>query len=192
MIAPSKRSDFIHVREVLQSYEGRMHSVHQRWLAQHNMLMIPNELRIYSVAHSETREWRIDVVFFQEWVRRLTWAEVLIVWETKTVIGPHGPIMTQRTLLGILGWRLRLHFFHRGDEEGYHSHPRGFVSVCLVGSYREHLWPNSWRTVRPGTVTVRKPSDAHNVTPLKFPCITLAITTPVIAEWRKFKAGGDR
>lgn len=125
--------------------------------------------------------------FLAEWLRRLTWAEALIVWQRKTVVGPHGPIMTQLTILGLLGWHLRLHLFHRGDEEGYHTHPRGFISVCLFGAYREHLLPNTWRIVRPGTVTVRGPADAHNVEPIGLPCVTLAVTTPVIADWRKFR-----
>jgi len=93
--------------------------------------------------------------------------------------------MSQFTILGIMGFSLRIHSFYEGEEE-YHSHPRHFVSVGLVGSYREKLMSGFERIIKPGTFTFRKATDTHNVTPIKLPCITLALTTPVIRQWEKF------
>ena len=119
------------------------------------------------------------------WMRQ----DFLRICRTNVVKGPDGPIMSQLTLFGIFGFHLRIHRFYRGDGELFHTHPRGFVSVCLVGSYHERLCPDGERLVKAGTVTIRKASDAHNVTPVKFPCVTLAITTPVINKWRKLTEG---
>lgn len=93
--------------------------------------------------------------------------------------------MSQRTVIGLFGFHLRIHRFFRGDGDLYHTHPRGFVSLCIAGSYRERLCPSAERIVRPGTITLRKAADAHNVTPIEFPCTTIAVTTPVINKWRK-------
>lgn len=129
--------------------------------------------------------------FLRAWAAHWQWGELLVIWSRKVVKGPEGPIMTQLTLLGVAGWHLRLHLFHRGDGELYHSHPRGFISVCLRGAYREKLCevPGD-RLVQPGTITVRRATDRHNVEPVSFPCVTLAITTPVIRKWEKSPCGG--
>ena len=123
--------------------------------------------------------------FINEWRRRLTRREWLVIARKNDVAGADGVLMTQWTLIGILGWNVRVHVFHRGDSEGFHSHPRGFVSVGLLGAYVEELRNGEVRLVSRGVVTVRGPSDEHRVTPIRFPCVTLAITTPVIANWQK-------
>lgn len=115
------------------------------------------------------------------WLRQ----DMLRIWRSNIVMGPEGPIMSQLTVIGLFGVHLRVHQFFRGDGEAYHTHPRGFVSVCLMGSYLERLCPSGERLVRPGTLTLRRARDAHNVTPVQLPCVTLAITTPVISRWRK-------
>lgn len=114
--------------------------------------------------------------------------ELLIFNKRKAVLGPSGPIMTQHTLLGLMGWHLRIHHFHLPDEEGFHDHPRHFASVCLRGSYSE-TFPNqvSERIVKKSDFTFRHAETAHNVRPVELPCSTLAITTPVIRQWHKFK-----
>ncbi len=109
------------------------------------------------------------------------------LWSWNVVTGPKGPIMSQLTLIAVLGFHFRLHFFHQGDKEGFHTHPRAFVSVCVRGAYRERLWTHGERLVKFGTVTVRRASTAHNVEPLRLPCVTVAFTSPVINRWRKFK-----
>lgn len=104
----------------------------------------------------------------------------------KTITGPHGPIMTQFTLVAVFGFHLRIHVFHRGDGELYHSHPRHFVSLGLCGEYVERFcFSSQERWVHFGVLTFRKATDRHNVTPVKFPCMTLALTTPVVRQWDK-------
>ena len=130
------------------------------------------------------------IQFLLAWWKHFTWREVIVLLQKKTVRNEDGnPVMTQFTIVGILGFHLRIHSFIRGDGDSYHSHPRGFVSICLLGSYCEKLYPSGERLVRPGTITVKKPEDAHNVTPIKLPCITIAMTTPVLRKWTKFKQG---
>lgn len=126
--------------------------------------------------------------FLRAWWKHFTWREVIVLFQEKTVRDENGnPVMIQFTLLGILGFHIRVHSFIRGDGVNYHTHPRGFISLCIRGSYWENLYPSGKRIVRVGTFTIKKPSDAHNVTPIKIPCLTLAVTTPVIKEWNKFK-----
>jgi hypothetical protein len=119
----------------------------------------------------------------------LTWREILVLGQRKVVKGPEGSIMTQLTLIGMLGFHLRLHFFHRGDGEMFHSHPRSFLSVCVSSAYRELVrGVPGQRVVTRGTITVRRATDVHNVEPFAFPCVTIAVTTPVIRQWEKFPA----
>lgn len=114
--------------------------------------------------------------------------ELFIFNKRKVVSGPNGPIMTQHTLLGLIGWHVRIHHFHLPDEEGFHDHPRHFASICLRGIYAESFpTTEEIRIVKPGDLTIRKAETAHNVQPVELPCSTLAITTPVIRQWHKFK-----
>jgi hypothetical protein len=128
------------------------------------------------------------IAFIRAWWKHLTWKEVIVLLRKKTVCDEGGnPVMTQFTILGVLGFHLRIHWFSRGDGDSYHTHPRGFVSLCIRGSYHERLYPVGERIVRMGTITMRKPKDAHNVTPIKLPCVTLVVATPVLRQWSKFK-----
>lgn len=125
--------------------------------------------------------------FLRAWFTYLKWPEVIQLFRINRVRGPEGPIMTQVNVLGLLGFALRIHFFFRGDGDEFHSHPRGFVSVGLLGSYKERLYPDGERIVRPGVITVRRADEAHNVTSLKFPCVTLALVAPVTRKWEKIQ-----
>lgn len=50
-----------------------------------------------------------------------------------------GPYLTRWTILEISGWSLKLHMFHRGDEDrDLHDHPWTFWSLILRGGYWEH------------------------------------------------------
>lgn len=119
-------------------------------------------------------------------LRYLRVRDILVLGQRKVVVGPDGPIMAQYTLVGVLGWHLRLHFFYRGDGDDFHSHPRHFLSICVSGAYQERLLGQSGhRVVTCGTITMRKATDVHNVEPIAFPCITIAVTTPVIRQWEK-------
>ena len=111
--------------------------------------------------------------------------EIFRFWELNVVGSP--PIMSQLTLIGIHGFHLRIHEFFRGDGDTFHDHPRHFVSVCVSGEYLEKLIDYPSRQVRVGTITLRRATDAHNVTPVKFPCVTIAVTSPIVRQWRSFK-----
>ena len=125
--------------------------------------------------------------FLKTWRKHLTRKEIIVFLQKKTVCDEDGnPVMIQFTILGILGFHFRIHSFLRGDGDNYHTHPRGFISFCIRGSYCENLYPSGKRIVRVGTFTIKKPSDAHNVTPIKLPCITLVVTTPIVRQWIKF------
>lgn len=125
--------------------------------------------------------------FLRAWFTHLKWREVIQILRVNRVCGPEGPIMTQVNVIGLLGFAVRLHLFHRGDGDEFHSHPRSFISVGLRGSYRERLYPDGERIVRPGVITVRRAEDAHNVEPLSKPCITLALVAPVTRQWEKIR-----
>lgn len=127
------------------------------------------------------------IMFLVAWWKYFNWRETLILLQKKVVRDESGnPVMTQFTILGILGFHFRIHTFYKDDGDNYHTHPRGFVSLCIRGSYHERLYPFGERIVRLGTITMKRPSDAHNVTPIKFPFITLVLTTPVVRQWKKF------
>lgn len=111
--------------------------------------------------------------------------EIFRLWELN-VVKADQPIMSQLTLIGILDFHLRIHRFYQGDGDSFHDHPRHFVSICIAGEYRERLINQSPRIVKVGTITLRKATDAHNVTPTKFPCTTIALTSPVVRQWGKF------
>jgi hypothetical protein len=102
------------------------------------------------------------------------------------VVGKSDPIMSQFTLIGLLDFHLRVHQFFKGDGDNFHSHPRHFISVCIWGGYDERLPDRPDRQVRPGTITVRRATDIHNVEPVAFPCLTIALTSPVVRQWEKF------
>ena len=130
--------------------------------------------------------------FFRAWVMHLKWREVFQLFRANTVRDSDGPIMTQFTIVAVLGFHLRIHIFHRGDGKLFHSHPRHFVSFGLCGEYHERLCSSDKeRRVLFGTLTFRKATDKHNVTPVKFPCVTLAITSLVIRKWDKGECGHD-
>lgn len=108
------------------------------------------------------------------------------LWLKNEVRDDNGLIMIQFTIIAIFGFHLRLHFFYRGDGDFFHNHTRSFISIGLLGKYRETLCPSKKvRFVRSGTFTFREASTLHNVEPLSFPCVTLAITTPNIRGWEK-------
>jgi hypothetical protein len=50
------------------------------------------------------------------------------------------PYLTRWTILEIAGWSLKLHRFHRSDEDrDLHDHPWTFWSLILLGGYYEWL-----------------------------------------------------
>jgi len=100
-------------------------------------------------------------------------------------------VMTQITLLEVFGYAIRLHLFYATDNEGFHSHPRSFVSLCVWGLYTEYLAGKSVpRIVTAGTITRRKATDIHRVSvtlPQKWlpAAVTLAIAGPVERNWTR-------
>jgi hypothetical protein len=123
--------------------------------------------------------------FLLAWKEHFQAKEILQIFSVKRVTGPEGRIMTQCTIICIVGFHLRLHFFHQGDGELFHCHPRHFVSIGICGEYLERLSTGEQRRVQFGTFTFRRATDKHNVTPTVLPCVTLALTTPVVRQWNK-------
>lgn len=111
--------------------------------------------------------------------------ELLRLFELN-VVGKSVPLMSQFTFIGILGFHFRLHRFYAGENK-FHSHPRHFVSFCIAGKYKETMLNGKVREVKPGTLTIRKATDAHRVTPLCLPCWTIVVTSPVVNQWKTFE-----
>ena len=102
----------------------------------------------------------------------------------KNASGTH--VMTQITLIEINGWALRLHKFYAEDNESFHSHPRGFISLCISGSYTEYIYGNpKERNVSCGSFTFRRATAIHRVVPTSFPCTTIAFVTPIVRRWSR-------
>ncbi len=126
------------------------------------------------------------ISFARAWVRHFSWRrDLLRLWVRNDVRVNGVLVMSQLTVIRVFGWDVRLHYFHADDQSGLHSHPRGFVSLCLRGSYCETMEDASRRFVWPGILTCRPASHAHRVTPVVLPCITLAVTTPVVQHWER-------
>lgn len=114
--------------------------------------------------------------------------KIFYVNRVKTPSGVHA--MTQFTIIEVFGWALRLHVFYAADTDGFHSHPRSFLSLCIWGGYMEYFWGNPTpRKVGVGTITVRSATDTHRVAPLHSPTITIAIAAPVSRRWSRALGG---
>jgi hypothetical protein len=110
-----------------------------------------------------------------------------------------GPYLTRWTLLEIAGWSLKLHRFHRSDEDrDLHDHPWTFWSLILLGGYYEWLpyaktpdearWNRSrhrhWR--RPLSVLHRPAPSPHRVElkrGTEGKVWTLVLTKPKTRQW---------
>lgn len=125
--------------------------------------------------------------FLLSWWQYMTARDMLVVGRVNRVGPESAPFMTQITLLGLLGFGLRLHVFYCADDGNFHDHPRAFISLVLRGSYRESFPDGSSRIARPGSVQIRSAECAHNVIPVTSPCVTVACVTPVIRQWRKWR-----
>lgn len=126
------------------------------------------------------------LAFLSAWSCHLKWRHVFSCLNVNIVHNDDvQEIMAQWTILQILGLSLRVHIFYRDDPEHFHSHPRGFASIGICGAYLEEMTNGRVRWVTPGTLTIRRARDAHRVSPVVLPCITVAITTPVIRQWER-------
>jgi hypothetical protein len=79
---------------------------------------------------------------------------------------------------------LYLHKFVRDDDDrALHDHPWASISLCLLGSYVEHL-PEGKRTVRGGSITLRAATFRHRVELIDDkPAWTLFLTGKRVREW---------
>lgn len=112
----------------------------------------------------------------------------LVICKRNTVTNNEGEIlMSQFTIVGFLGYHIRLHWFSKADTGWYHNHPRTFYTLCLCGSYCEQIWTKGERLVKLGTFSVITPERAHSVIPLQKPCITLVFATPVVCKFRRWQ-----
>jgi hypothetical protein len=80
------------------------------------------------------------------------------------------------------------HFVGSDDPTALHDHPWWFLSLCLVGRYRE-ISQGATQLRRPGTLVLRRPEHRHRVQLLpnadgtERGCWTIIITGPRIRPW---------
>lgn len=113
------------------------------------------------------------------------------IFKTNRVHSPSGKhVMTQFTIIEVFGWALRLHLFYAADSDGFHSHPRSFISVCLAGGYTEYVWGNPVpNSIKRGSIVVRSATDTHRVVPMQNSInITLAVASPVKNKWERVQS----
>ena len=113
----------------------------------------------------------------------LKWGEIL---------GDLKCVYMRRWILNLGLFTIRLHVFHRSDEDrALHDHPWWFVSLLLWGSYREHTVDGTtpWRRV--GSIAFRRATHRHRVE-IKpgSKCITFVISGPIRRMWGFWKNGG--
>jgi len=83
------------------------------------------------------------------------------------------PSMLIKRLFEFAGRRVDLHKFVRADDEGcFHTHPATAIRIVLWGGYVEQInhgdhMPFTYRTLRPGSVSVVKPDLCHRIDQLR-------------------------
>lgn len=104
-------------------------------------------------------------------------------WEKSTVRLQGAPYLT-RWFLRICGWTIRLHRFHRGDDDrAPHDHPWDFWTfpLCcgyyeLIGDEAKPRWVRGWR------LHFRMAEFKHRVLD-RPPFYTIVVTKPQRREW---------
>lgn len=92
------------------------------------------------------------------------------------------PYMT-RWVLDLRLFSLRLHHFHRSDDDRHlHDHPWWFLSLILSGGYEE-ITERGTVAVKPGRVVFRRASHRHAVKLLGPSCWTIVLTGPIRRVW---------
>lgn len=80
-------------------------------------------------------------------------------------------------------FNLFLHKFMRDDDDkALHDHPWLFVSIVLLGGYREIL-QDGVVIRRAGSICLRRAEHRHRVELLRVPTWTLVFTGPKIRTW---------
>lgn len=105
------------------------------------------------------------------------------IWNTDEV-GRQTKYLTRYELFRVGAVKVRLHQFHRGDEDdALHSHPwRWALSLMLVGGYIEERMTRKHR-VRPGAVNFIRDSDFHRVDLVDGEAWSLFVTGPKTGTW---------
>jgi hypothetical protein len=108
----------------------------------------------------------------------------------ETIWGNAGPYLTRITLfsLGKKGIRLKLHQFHRSDEDAeLHSHPwKWGIAFVLWGGYVEERWDGTkvvTKTVYPGMINIIRRDTFHRVDLRKSSAWTLFLVGPILDTW---------
>ena len=104
------------------------------------------------------------------------------------IYGSGGLYLTRYTLLhlGKKAIRIKLHRFHRADEDvEHHNHPwRWGVSLILRGGYVEEHATGVRHTYRPGNINVIWHHTFHRVERLlATPTWTLFVAGPLVSTW---------
>jgi hypothetical protein len=134
--------------------------------------------------------------FIRSGLTALTWR----LAAPETIYGVAGPYLTRWTLRegGPKGWRVRLHLFHRGDEDReLHTHPWAWaVALQLAGGYREErrhivrvrgvpIEEVRVHVRRPGRLVFLRADTAHRVDLLDEArgSWSLILCGPVVSSW---------
>lgn len=85
---------------------------------------------------------------------------------------------------------IRLHHILRSDlDRELHDHPFSYVSFILSGGYWEMRKGHGRKWFGPGSIVVRKTSDAHRLE-LPRPAWTLVLRGPINNEWGFYTPDG--
>jgi len=124
----------------------------------------------------------------------LRWGNSLLeLFPKEEIWGEGGIYLTRYTLLhlGRRFVRLKLHRFHRADEDPEpHNHPWQFgLSLILKGGYTEEVWDPTTASFRvlthmPGEFNFIRHQTYHRVTHLHAEEVwTLFLTGPLVSSW---------
>lgn len=99
-------------------------------------------------------------------------------------LGNQSKYLTRYELFRVGSIKVRLHQFHRGDEDrALHSHPwKWAISWMLVGGYYEQRLTR-WHEIRPGRVNFIRDSDFHRVDLIDGEAWSLFVTGPKTGTW---------
>jgi len=124
---------------------------------------------------------------FLVWLAKRKWVKYFCIHACDT----NNPYLSRFDLARWRGFVLRLHYFHRSDEDPeMHDHPWSFISLILVRGYIEET-AKGYRRKYPGMILWRPASWAHRVIlPKGRQSLSLVLTFPGRREWGFYTKDG--
>lgn len=113
------------------------------------------------------------------------------LWKHQRIHLMSGPLYLERWVLDFFLFSIRLHCFHRSDDDrALHDHPFGFVTFVLKNGYYDVTGDGRHKEfMPPGTFKFRPYTHTHTVELLgdvegeERPAWTLVFTGPVRHRW---------